>query len=486
MTEYSYKYCEFDEENNNKYVIKEKKYKINIAPTVSGKKIGVMIAGLGGNNGSVFTAGMLAKQKGLTFENRDGTQAVDLLGSLYAYGTVNLGYNNKGKVVSKLMRDMVDMKSVDDIVVDGWDICDNNLYDALKINRVLEPDLLRQLKDDLENITPKKAVYYPGFIAKNQHERAINILQNNDKWKDVDSILMDINNFKLKHDLDRVIVVYSGCTESYNNTDDFKTFPDLIRAIQTNSVDISPSIIYAVACVLSGGIFINIAAQNTVFPALLEMAKVYDAFIGGEDLRSGQTRLKSALVDWIACCGLRPLSIVSYNHLGNQDATNLRENPQFLSKKMSKTNVIDDVIAENPALFKGKKPDHDVIIRDIKAVNDDKIAMDHYMSEIFLGGRHHMYINSVCMDSLLAVPLILDIILFSELYSRVTITDENDVTVPFSSNLSLLSLFFKAPVKDLKNPDVNAFFKNIYAIKNFILACNGLPMDDFIHLHTRI
>lgn len=64
------------------------------------------------------------------------------------------------------------------------------------------------------------------------------------------------------------------------------------------------------------------------------MAEKANVFIGGDDFKSGQTKLKSVLVDFLVSAGLKPVSIVSYNHLGNNDGKNLSAPQQFRSKEV--------------------------------------------------------------------------------------------------------------------------------------------------------
>jgi len=448
----------------------------------SSENVGVMIVGLCGNNGSTLTSSLIAHNNKISWETKDGTYNIDFLGSLYEYGNIHIGYHNN-KPFTKLIKDMVPFVKLNQIVVGGWDICEENLYESCKNNRVIDKCLLDQLKNELEMIEPMKSVYYENFIAKNQSERAKNIMKNNNKWDDVLNIVTDINNFKKLNNIDKTIIVWSASTEKF--TKDWVCPDDLIKDIKNNSIDVSPSIIFAVASLVSGSIFINTSPQNTISKAILKLAETYNTFACGSDLKSGQTKLKSVLVDYLVSSGLRPLSIVSYNHLGNRDGMNLDENPQFESKERTKRNVIDDVIDENPNLFKGKRPDHSVVIKYIPAVGDTKRAIDEYFSELFLGGKNILSIYNLCEDSLLAVPIILDIILFSELFSRVSFTLENGVIKHFNSDLSLLSFFFKAPTDNEKEPVVNSFFKQLYAIKNFIKICNGIPITDFTNLHLR-
>jgi myo-inositol-1-phosphate synthase len=478
-TSYTHKYVNVID--NSTFEIQNQNINIEIK-NPSSKNVGVMIVGLCGNNGSTLTSSLIAHNKKIEWETKDEKYNIDFLGSLYEYGNINIGYHNN-KPFTKLIKDMVPFIKLEQIVVGGWDICEDNLYESCKNNKVINKCLLDQLKNDLEMIKPMKSIYYRNFIAENQSERAKNIKENSSKWDDLKSIINDINTFKQLNDIDKIIVVWSASTEKF--TKEWICPDELIRDIQYSSSEVSPSIIFAVASLLTGSIFINTSPQNTISKAILKLAEKYNTFACGSDLKSGQTKLKSVLVDYLVSSGLKPLSIVSYNHLGNRDGMNLDETPQFESKERTKRNVIDDVIDENPNLFKGSRPDHTVVIKYIPAVGDTKRAIDEYFSELFLGGKNILSIYNLCEDSLLAVPIILDLILFSELFSRVSFTLDNDNVKSFNSDLSLLSFFFKAPTDNEKEPVVNSFFKQLYAIKNFIKICNGIPIEDFTNLHSR-
>lgn len=477
---YNYKYVEIG--NENILNIKEEEIKININPVT--ERFGVMIVGIGGNNGSTLVASLLAHKKGLSWENRNGIQKIDFLGSIYQYGSINIGYM-EGKPYTKLIREMIELKDPNDIIIDGWDIREENIYEACKNNKILDPDLLNQLKDDLIKIKPIESVYYEDFIATNQKSTAKNIKKNKDKWEDYLYIKSDIQAFKIKNNINKVVVLWVGSTERFSKGN-YKSIKDLERAIKVNDAEISPSIIFAAASISEQCIFINGSPQNTINSAILKLAKKYNTFVAGDDLKTGQTKLKSVLVDYLASSGMRPLSIVSYNHLGCNDGLNLSEKSQFESKELTKKNVIDDIIDENPILFDGKRPDHEIVIKYIPAVGDSKRAIDEYNSELFLDGRNNLAIHNICEDTKLAVPLMLDIIIFSEFLSRIRFEKKDETQVTFSPNLSLLSFFFKAPIDDENQPIVNAFFPQIYGLKNFIKACLGLPICDYINLHKRI
>lgn len=142
------------------------------------------------------------------------------------------------------------------------------------------------------------------------------------------------------------------------------------------------------ASILEGVPFINGSPQNTFVPGVIELAEKHKSYIGGDDFKSGQTKMKSVLVDFLVNAGIKLTSIASYNHLGNNDGKNLSSKHQFRSKEISKSNVVDDMVEANNILYKeNERPDHTVVIKYMPAVGDNKRALDEYYAEIFLGGH---------------------------------------------------------------------------------------------------
>lgn len=433
------------------------------------KRLGILLVGMGGNNGSTFIACIEALKQNLTWKTKQGIQKVDLLGSLYGYGTID-GFP---------IKDLIPLYNPANFIVSGWDICGDDIQTACINNSVLEPDLLAQL--DLSSYKPMPSIYDPSFVASNQSARANNIKGSlNNKWTNFSLICSDIQSFKIRHNLSKVVVIWTASTERMS-TKEFLTPDDLIGGVYDNDPEISPSMLFALASCYNHCIFINGSPQNTIQPGLIEVAKNKGAFIAGEDFKTGQTKLKSVLVDYLVSSGIRPLSIVSYNHLGNNDGYNLSEQAQFKSKETSKSGVIEDIIRDNKLLFEDRKPDHCVVIKYVEAVGDTKRAMDEYYSEIALGGRNTLAINNTCEDSLLAVPIMIDLAIFSEFLSRVKVNGFH-----FHPTLSLLSFYFKAPKVSDKEEVVNAFFPQLYALKDFIRLCIGLPPPDYVKLSSRL
>jgi len=470
------------ETNGNIHITKEN-YKIDI-PKIQ-NKIGVMLVGWGGNNGTTLTAGLMAYSDKLKWENKSGVHDVNFLGSISQFGSVHLGYDNTNKSHSRLFRDVTNLCKPEDIIISGWDICKDDIYTATKKSKVIDNDLLNKMEDKLKKLHPLPSIYHSDFIAKNQNDRANNTFRYPNLNLSIKHIVTDIQNFKKDNNLEKVIILWTASTERFNKGA-WTTKEELDKAILENDIEIPPSILFAIAAAQSGCTFINGSPQNTLCPAVINYAKHFGTFVGGEDFKTGQTKLKSVLVDWLASSGIRPLSIVSYNHLGNNDGKNLDEAPQFESKELTKKNVIDDVVAENPVLFANGPPDHSVVIKYIPAVGDSKRAMDEYYSELFLDGRNTLVIHNTCEDSLLAVPIILDIIIFTEFFTRIKISNDANKEVSFNPELSLLSLFFKAPVVNNKEPLINAFFKQKMGLENFFRILLELPPLDYIHLGKRL
>jgi len=232
----------------------------------------------------------------------------------------------------------------------------------------------------------------------------------------------------------------------------------LLKNIDESHPEISPSTVYAAATILENCSFINGSPQNTLVPGIIELAERENVFIVGDDFKSGQTKFKTALAEFLVSAGIKPRSIVSYNHLGNNDGKNLNSQAQFRSKEISKSSCVDDIIKSNEVLYnKDEEIDHAIVIKYIPTAGDTKKAMDEYISDIFLGGSHVLTLYNVCEDSLLAAPLILDLILLTELFERIQWkSKEVREYQRFHAVLSTLGYLCKAPLTAKHAPLVNS------------------------------
>ena len=477
-------------------------------------KTGLMLVGWGGNNGTTITAAILANKNNVTWHNKEGVQVPNYYGSLVRASTVRLGMDPEtGKDVHVPFSNVIPTVHPNDFVVGGWDISGMNLADAMSRAQVLDYDLQRQLAPEMAGLKPLPSVYYPDFIAANQEERADNVLSGTDKSAHVEQLRKDIRDFKAVNGLEKVVVVWTANTERYSDiipgVND--TADNLLASVKANHEEVSPSTIFAIACILENAPFINGAPQNTFVPGAIELAERHEAFIGGDDLKTGQTKVKSVLAEFLVNAGIKPLSIASYNHLGNNDGYNLSSARQFKSKEISKSSVVDDCTAANHLLYKpaasgavaaegkktasGEKPNHCIVIKYMPAVGDQKVAMDDYTSELCLGGRNRLYVTNLCEDSLLASPLLIDLAIMAELMTRVryavvpptAAANPTEAKVEFKSMysvLSLLSYSLKAPVVKPGTDVVNSLNRQRAAATNFLRACIGLAPESDLMLET--
>lgn len=452
-------------------------------------KTGVLIVGLGGNNGTTVTGGLLAHKLGITWNTKEGERKPDFLGSITQASTCKLGIDQEGNDIFVPMNSMVPLVAPQDLVVGGWDISSMNLGDAMKRAGVFEYDLQKKLYPHLQKLKPMPSVYVKDFIAANQEDRADNVLTGSIQ-EQMDHLRNDIRTFKSTNGLDKVIVLWSANTERFADIIEGvnDTSANLLAAIKTGHSEVAPSTLFAVAAILEGCTYINGSPQNTFVPGCVELAEEKNIFIGGDDFKSGQTKMKSVLVDFLVSSGIKPVSIVSYNHLGNNDGKNLSAPKQFRSKEISKSNVVDDMVASNGIMFApGEHPDHTVVIKYVPYVGDSKRALDEYTSEIFMGGKNTISMHNTCEDSLLAAPLILDLIVLAEFSERISMKEnvENAKFEKMHSVLSLLSFLLKAPMVPPGTPVVNALFPQRQAIANIMRACIGLPSENYMLLENR-
>ncbi|KAL9096037.1 MAG: hypothetical protein Q9165_001559 [Trypethelium subeluteriae] len=459
-------------------------------------KTGMMLVGWGGNNGTTVTAGIMANRNGLVWDTREGKRAANYYGSVVMGSTIKLGSHTKtGQEINIPYHNMLPMVHPNDLAIGGWDISGMNLADAMDRAAVLEPSLKNLVRKQMAQMKPIPSIYYPDFIAANQEGRADNVIQGtNASFGHVEQIRKDIRDFKAANGLDKVIVQWTANTERYadivQGVND--TAENLIKSIKEGHTEIAPSTVFAVACILENAPFINGSPQNTFVPGAIELAEKHGAFIGGDDFKSGQTKMKSALVDFLINAGIKLTSISSYNHLGNNDGMNLSSQKQFRSKEISKSNVVDDMVAANTVLYKeGEHPDHCVVIKYMPAVGDNKRALDEYYAEIFLGGHQTISLFNVCEDSLLASPLIIDLVIVAEMMTRIQWKLHGEEGAGkdyagFHSVLSVLSYMLKAPLTPPGTPVVNSLAKQRSALTNIFRACVGLQPESDMTLEHKL
>lgn len=487
-TTYAYQVSRYDSDTNTVHPMT---HEIEFKTERCVPKLGVMLVGLGGNNGSTLVGGVLANKHQLNWETKEGIENPNYFGSLTQASTIRIATDEMGQGVHIPFKSILPMVEPNDLVLGGWDISSMNLASAMKRAQVLDIQLQTKLKPYMEDIVPLPSIYVPDFIAANQADRADNVLTGT-KAEMMEIVRQDIRDFKAKHELDKVIVLWTANTERFSGVEKGlnDTAETLLNSIATNEDEVSPSTIFAVASILEGCSYINGSPQNTFVPGVMELAESKKVFIGGDDFKSGQTKMKSVLVDFLVSAGIKPTSIVSYNHLGNNDGKNLSAPQQFRSKEISKSNVVDDMVESNRLLYaEGEHPDHCVVIKYVPAVKDSKRALDEYTSKIFMNGTNTISMHNTCEDSLLASPLILDLVIICELAERITLKKKGSEEAEFErlhSVLSILSYMLKAPLVPTGTPVVNALFAQRECMTNLFRACIGLPADNHMLLENKM
>jgi myo-inositol-1-phosphate synthase len=452
-------------------------------------KLGVMIIGWGGNNGTTVTNGILANKLSLKWETKRGEVKANYHGSLTQSSTTYLGQDENGNTYVAPFKSLVPMVEPNDIVVTGWDISKLNIYEATKRAKVLEPTMYMQMKEQLEKMVPLPAVFDLSFVAPNQESRADNVIEGN-KEKQLETVRQNIRDFKKNNNLDKVIVLWNGNTERFCEVDPkiHGTADSLLLGIKNNEKEISPSTIYCIASILEHCPYINGSPQNTFVPGVIELAEREGVILMGDDMKTGQTKLKSVMADFLINSGLKITAVASYNHLGNNDGLNLDYYKCFRSKEITKASVIDDMVGNNPILYPSQEhPDHLVVIKYVPSVGDSKRALDEYDSSIFCGGENIISIHNTCEDSLLAAPLIIDMIILMEAFSRIMVKDEKmDKFKHMACIHSVLSFLFKAPRTPNNSPVINSLFQQRACLENTLRACRGLQPLNHMHLEWKM
>lgn len=466
-------------------------------------RLGLLQVGWGGNNGSTVTAAVVANREGIEWEQRAGRASPNYFGSLTQAATVRLGFDESGRDVYVPLSCVLPMAKPSELVLGGWDISSMSLADAVDRAGVIEPDLRRQLRPRLRDMRPLRGAYDAAFIAKNQAPRADHVIPGT-KQQQLEQLRADIRNFKAAHALDKAVVVWTGNSERYSAlaAGVHDTADNLLAAIRDDHAEVSPSTLYAVAAILEDCPYANGSPQNTFVPGCIELARRRCVPICGDDFKSGQTKMKSVLVDYLVSCGIKVRTMVTYNHLGNNDMYQLTDGAMWKPKSASKSRVIEDIVDANGVLYEQpppgegaeggdgarERPDHVVVVKYVPFLGDSKRDVSEYTSEAFMGAHYTTIMHNECLDSILCAPLIIDLAVLSELFCRVQYRVVDAGKRGFERMdpvLSVLGFFMKLPLTPAGEPIVNALHRQRACIENMLKACVGLPPESQLLLETK-
>ncbi len=385
-------------------------------------KLGVLTPGMGAV-ATTFIAGVIAIRKGLAKP----------IGSLTQMGTIRLGKRTEKRF--PLIKDVLPLTELDDIVFGGWDIFEDNAYQAALKAGVLEKELLNQIRPELEAIKPWKGVFQKEYVKKLD---GTYIKSAQTKWDYAQQVMEDIQRFKEEHQLDRLVMVWTGSTEVYIKPSEVhQSLEAFEKGLKENHPDISPSMIYAYAAVKMGIPYANGAPNLSVdFPAMWELAKQTHSPIAGKDFKTGQTLMKTILAPGLKARLLGLEGWFSTNILGNRDGEVLDDPASFKTKEESKLSVLEHILQPDlyPDLYKNFY--HKVRINYYPPRGDNKEGWDNIDIFGWLGYPMQIKIDFLCRDSILAAPIVLDLALFLDLAAR----------AGFHGIQEWLSFYFKSPM----------------------------------------
>ena len=374
--------------------------KTAIAPATG--KLGVMVVGLGAV-ATTFIAGVEAVRRGLAKP----------IGSLTQMGTIRLGKRTDGN--APLIRDFVPLASLDDLVFTGWDIFEDNVYEAAAHAKVLDNETLAALKPYLETIKPMPAVFDQHYVKR---LNGTHVKTGKNKMDLVEQVRAEIRAFRKT--VDRVVVIWCGSTEIFlEPTAVHQSIAAFEQGLVASDPSIAPSQIYAWAALSEGVPFANGAPNLTVdFPAAIELSRKNNAPITGKDFKTGQTFMKTVLAPAFKARMLGVSGWYSTNILGNRDGEVLDDPESFKTKEESKLGVLDYIL--QPELYPDLYKDiyHKVRINYYPPRGDNKEGWDNIDIFGWLGYPMQIKVDFLCRDSILAAPIALDLVLFLDLAKR--------------------------------------------------------------------
>jgi myo-inositol-1-phosphate synthase len=388
-------------------------------------KLGIMIPGMGAV-ATTFVAGVEAVRKGLAKP----------IGSLTQMGTIRLGKRTDAR--SPKVKEFVPLAALNDLVFTGWDIFEDDMYSAASKAGVLDRELLHQIKPFLSSITPQKAVFDRNYIKKIDGP---NVKKGKTKMDLAEQVRDDIRNFGKNSGASRLVTIWCGSTETFiQPSAAHQSVKAFEKALQQNDENIAPSMIYAYASLMEGVPFANGAPNLTVdLPVMHELSRRNEAPICGKDFKTGQTLMKTILAPGFKARLLGLDGWFSTNILGNRDGEVLDDPGSFKTKEESKLSVLEHIL--QPELYPDLygKFTHKVRINYYPPRGDNKEGWDNIDIFGWLGYPMQIKVDFLCRDSILAAPIVLDLVLFLDLAKRTS--ELRGIGIQ-----EWLSFYFKSPM----------------------------------------
>lgn len=413
-------------------------------------KLGVLLPGMGGAVSTTFIAGIEAIKRGIGKP----------IGSLTQIGTIRLGKRTEKKV--PLIKEFIPLQDLSNITFGGWDIFKDDIYGAAIKAGVLRSELLDELRTVLRDIEPMPAVFDKKFVKRLSGN---NLKKGKTKMDLAEQLVEDISNFRERNKLDRMVMVWCGSTETYTVASGVhQSIRDFEMGLKDNHPDIAPSMIYAYAAIRSGVPYANGAPNLSAdIPALIELAKAKKVPIAGKDFKTGQTLMKTILAPGLKSRMLGVKGWFSTNILGNRDGEVLDDPYSFKTKEVSKLGVLEYIF--QPELYPDLYSDyyHKVRINYYPPRGDEKEAWDNIDIFGWLGYPMQIKVNFLCRDSILAAPIVLDLVLFMDLAQRANLYGIQE----------WLSFYFKSPMVGENLYPEHDLFIQLMKLKNTLRYLKG-------------
>jgi len=420
---------------------------VKIAPAEG--KLGVLIPGIGAVS-TTFIAGVEAIKRGMAVP----------VGSLTQLATIRLGKRTDNR--TPMIKDFVPLAGLNDLVFGGWDIFEDTAYEAAANARVLDAPQLEKLKEPLSAIKPMKAVFDHEYVKR---INGPNVKEGRTKMDKAEMLLEDIRQFQEVNGVSRLVMIWCASTEVFHTPAAVhQTLKDFECGLMKNDPEIAPSQIYAYAALKSGIPFANGAPNLTTdTPALLELARERNIPVCGKDFKTGQTFMKTLIAPGLKARMLGLSGWFSTNILGNRDGEVLEDPGSFKSKEETKLSVLDQILQPklHPELYKDFY--HAVRINYYPPRGDSKEGWDNIDIFGWLGYPMQIKIDFLCRDSILAAPLVLDLVLFMDLAQRSGMRGIQE----------WLSFYFKAPMHAPSVYPEHDIFIQLMKLKNTLRWMRG-------------
>ncbi len=415
-------------------------------------KLGIMTCGMGAV-ATTFFAGVESIRRNLASP----------FGSLTQMGTIRLGKRTDRK--APMIKDFVPLAGLDDLVFGGWDIFPDNSYQAATNAGVLNSKDLDAVRDFLEEIRPLPGVFQRKYVKR---LNGSHVKRGKTKMDLAKQVMEDIQAFQANSGAERMVIIWCGSTEIFMKPGPVhQSLAAFEKGLRSSDPGIAPSMIYAYAALKLGIPFANGAPNLTTdIPALQQLSIENRAPICGKDFKTGQTLMKTIIAPGLKARMIGLKGWFSTNILGNRDGEVLDDPMSFRTKEESKLSVLEYILQPDvyPELYKDFY--HKVRINYYPPSGDNKEGWDNIDIFGWMGYPMQIKIDFLCRDSILAAPIVLDLILFMDLVQRCPEMAGKGIQ-------EWLSFYFKSPMCAPNLYPEHDLFIQLMKLKNTLRHLRG-------------